>query len=116
MVSSRVTRKGSSAKSPTAKSPTHIDRHVSARVRMQRNVVGISQTELGQLAGGVTFQQIQKYENGVNRIGASRLHLISKALGVPVEFFLRALRSPPAPGAARSSPRPFRTSQASCLV
>jgi len=54
---------------------------------MQRNLVRISQTELGRRSGGITFQQVQKYENGTNRIGASRLHLISKALSVPIEFF-----------------------------
>jgi len=54
---------------------------------MQRNLVRISQTELGRRSGGITFQQVQKYENGTNRIGASRLHLISKALGVPIESF-----------------------------
>jgi transcriptional regulator with XRE-family HTH domain len=71
----------------TKKSPTSIDQHVGARVRMQRNLVGISQTELGRRSGGITFQQVQKYENGTNRIGASRLHLISQALGVPIAFF-----------------------------
>ena len=71
----------------TVKSASPVDRHVGARVRMQRMMLGMSQTDLGQRAGGITFQQIQKYENGVNRIGASRLHLISKALGVPIEFF-----------------------------
>jgi transcriptional regulator with XRE-family HTH domain len=71
----------------TVKSASSVDRHVGARVRMQRMLMGMSQTDLGQKAGGITFQQIQKYENGVNRIGASRLHLISRALGVPIEFF-----------------------------
>ena len=62
----------------TVKSASPVDRHVGARVRMQRMLLGMSQTDLGQRAGGITFQQIQKYENGVNRIGASRLHLISQ--------------------------------------
>jgi transcriptional regulator with XRE-family HTH domain len=57
------------------KSATAIDHHVGARVRMQRMLHGMSQTDLGHRSGGVTFQQIQKYENGVNRIGASRARM-----------------------------------------
>lgn len=68
------------------KVPNPIDRHVGARVRMRRLLVSMSQERLGE-ALGITFQQIQKYEKGANRIGASRLQQISKILGVPVEFF-----------------------------
>lgn len=68
------------------KVPNPIDRHVGARVRMRRLLVGMSQEKLGE-ALGITFQQIQKYEKGANRIGASRLQQIAKILGVPVEFF-----------------------------
>jgi transcriptional regulator with XRE-family HTH domain len=68
------------------KAPNPVDKHVGSRVRMRRMLIGMSQEKLGE-ALGITFQQIQKYENGVNRIGASRLHLISRALGVPIEFF-----------------------------
>lgn len=68
------------------KIPNPIDRHVGARVRMRRLVVRMSQERLGE-ALGITFQQIQKYEKGANRIGASRLQQIAKILGVPVEFF-----------------------------
>ena len=63
-----------------------IDRHVGARIRMQRMVRGVSQTELGN-AVGVSFQQVQKYEKGSNRVGASRLHQIADALEVTPEFF-----------------------------
>ncbi len=63
-----------------------IDRHVGSRLRMRRNMVGISQDELGK-AVGITFQQIQKYERGTNRIGSSRLYEIAKVLNVPVSFF-----------------------------
>jgi transcriptional regulator with XRE-family HTH domain len=68
------------------KVPNPIDRHVGARVRMRRLLVSMSQERLGE-ALGITFQQIQKYEKGANRIGASRLQQIAKILGVPVEFF-----------------------------
>jgi len=63
-----------------------IDLYVGGRVRMRRMLVGLSQEKLGD-ALGVTFQQIQKYEKGANRIGASRLHQIAQVLGVPVSFF-----------------------------
>jgi transcriptional regulator with XRE-family HTH domain len=68
------------------KSPNPVDRHVGSRVRMRRMLVGMSQEKLGD-ALGITFQQIQKYEKGTNRIGASRLHQIARVLGVPIEFF-----------------------------
>jgi transcriptional regulator with XRE-family HTH domain len=69
-----------------AKTPNPIDKHVGSRVRMRRVLVGLSQEKLGDSLG-VTFQQVQKYEKGTNRIGASRLQQISKVLGVPVSFF-----------------------------
>ena len=68
------------------KSPNPIDKHVGARVRMRRLLVGMSQEKLG-TALGITFQQIQKYEKGTNRIGASRLQQIGEVLGVPVSYF-----------------------------
>ena len=68
------------------KTANPIDRHVGGRIRMQRMVRGISQGDLGN-AVGVTFQQIQKYEKGANRVGASRLHQIADALDVTPEFF-----------------------------
>src|SRR5215203_1260170 len=68
------------------KEPQDVDRHVGSRVRMQRMAIGMSQEKLGD-ACGITFQQIQKYEKGSNRMGASRLHQIARVLGVPVEFF-----------------------------
>jgi transcriptional regulator with XRE-family HTH domain len=80
--------KAASAKAPTpvTKNPTLIDRHVGNRVRMRRMIVDMSQERLGE-ALGVTFQQVQKYEKGTNRIGASRLQQIANVLGVPVGFF-----------------------------
>jgi transcriptional regulator with XRE-family HTH domain len=66
--------------------PNPIDIHVGARVRLRRNMLGLSQEKLGE-AIGLTFQQVQKYERGANRIGASRLHDLSQVLDVPVSFF-----------------------------
>ncbi len=63
-----------------------IDVHVGSRVRMRRLLIGLSQEKLGKRMG-LTFQQIQKYEKGVNRIGASRLFQLSQILEVPVQFF-----------------------------
>jgi transcriptional regulator with XRE-family HTH domain len=68
------------------KSPNPIDIHVGGRVRMRRMLVGMSQEKLGDSLG-LTFQQVQKYEKGANRIGASRLYQIARVLGVPIEFF-----------------------------
>src|SRR5215471_5774961 len=68
------------------KAPNPIDKHVGSRVRMRRMMLGMSQEKLGD-ALGLTFQQVQKYESGTNRIGASRLQHISHILQVPVSFF-----------------------------
>lgn len=68
------------------KVPNPVDRHVGSRVRMRRILLGMSQEKLGE-ALGLTFQQVQKYEKGTNRIGASRLQQISKTLNVPPAFF-----------------------------
>src|SRR5579863_9615745 len=66
--------------------PSPIDVHVGSRVRLRRTLLGMSQERLGQ-AIGLTFQQVQKYERGANRIGASRLFDLSRVLDVPVSFF-----------------------------
>jgi transcriptional regulator with XRE-family HTH domain len=68
------------------KKPNPVDAHVGSRVRLRRMLLGMSQERLGE-SMGLTFQQVQKYEKGVNRIGASRLFQISKILDVPVQFF-----------------------------
>src|SRR5512144_2118710 len=70
--------------------PDPIDRHVGTRIRGRRVGLRISQTKLGHSIG-VTFQQIQKYESGTNRVGASNLFRIAKALGVDVSFFFEGL-------------------------
>ncbi len=71
---------------PEVHVPNPIDVHVGSRVRLRRTLLGMSQEKLGQ-AIGLTFQQVQKYERGANRIGASRLFDLSRVLDVPVSFF-----------------------------
>ena len=77
------------------KQPNPIDIHVGSRVRLRRMMLGMSQEKLGESLG-ITFQQIQKYEKGTNRIGASRLQHIARVLGVPVAFFFED--APATPG------------------
>src|SRR6185437_866770 len=79
----------------TKKTPNPTDKHVGSRVRMRRMMLGMSQEKLGD-ALGVTFQQVQKNEKGINRIGASRLQQLSRILQVPVPFFFEG--APNAPG------------------
>jgi len=69
-----------------ANKPNPIDAHVGRRVRLRRTLLGMSQERLGELLG-LTFQQVQKYERGVNRIGSSRLYELGQILDVPVSFF-----------------------------
>lgn len=74
------------------KIPNPIDRHVGSRIRMRRMLSSVSQEKLGE-ALGLTFQQIQKYEKGANRVSASRLQQIAKVLEVPVSFFFEGAPS-----------------------
>lgn len=78
------------------KTPNPVDRHVGARVRMQRLAIGMSQQALGKELG-VTFQQVQKYEKGSNRIGASRLQQIASVLRVPPAYFFEGVAAAPTP-------------------
>jgi transcriptional regulator with XRE-family HTH domain len=70
--------------------PNPADVHVGARVRLRRTMLGMSQEKLGE-ALGLTFQQVQKYERGANRVGASRLWEMSRVLDVPVSYFFEEL-------------------------
>src|SRR5580658_7481808 len=83
MANTKVPRRPGRRKS---NGPHPTDVHVGSRVRLRRNMLGLSQEKLGE-AIGLTFQQVQKYERGANRIGASRLHELSRVLDVPVSFF-----------------------------
>lgn len=82
--------------------PNPIDVHVGSRVRLRRTLLGMSQEKLG-AAVGLTFQQIQKYERGANRIGSSRLYQFAQVLDVPVSFFFDDLPPDVARGQAGSS-------------
>lgn len=93
--------------------PDPIDRHVGTRIRGRRVGLRVSQTKLGQ-AIGVTFQQIQKYESGTNRVGASNLFKIARSLGVEVSFFFQGMANESldvhngvAAGLADQPPAPF---------
>ena len=77
----------------STKAPNPVDKYVGSRVRMRRIMLGMSQEKLGE-ALGLTFQQVQKYEKGTNRIGASRLQQISHILQVPVAFFFEGAPAP----------------------
>ncbi len=82
---------GTMARRTTAKDGPHpIDVHVGSRVRVRRTLMGLNQTQLGEKLG-ITFQQIQKYERGFNRISASRIYQLSQILDVPVSFFFDEL-------------------------
>ena len=94
---SRVRRR--TKKQTSRKGLNPIDIHVGARVRLRRNLLGLTMQTLAK-AVGVTYQQLQKYEWGVNRISASRLFNLSQVLGVPISFFFDDL-SPAAAGAGR---------------
>ena len=86
---------------------TAVDAHVGTRVRMRRTLLGMSQTILGD-ALGLTFQQVQKYEKGANRIGASRLYDLSKILDVPISYFYEDMPDElgeSKPTAKRASPK-----------
>jgi transcriptional regulator with XRE-family HTH domain len=80
----------------TGRKPNPVDVHVGSRVRYRRMIVGMSQEKLGEKMN-LTFQQIQKYEKGTNRIGASRLFQLSKILEVPVGYFFEDAFSSSAP-------------------
>ncbi len=78
-------RKSSRGRTPQGE-PNPIDVHVGNRIRLRRTLLGLSQEKLAALLG-LTFQQVQKYERGMNRVGASRLWDISKVLDIPISFF-----------------------------
>ncbi len=93
-----------------ASGPNPVDVHVGSRVRLRRTLLGMSQEKLGE-AIGLTFQQVQKYERGANRVGASRLFDLSRVLDVPVGFFFDEMpedvaASSPAQRPGRDQPPP----------
>jgi len=82
----------------STKAPNPVDKYVGSRVRMRRIMLGMSQEKLGE-AIGLTFQQVQKYERGANRVGASRLYDLSRVLDVPVSYFFEEM----SPGVASAA-------------
>ncbi len=97
----------------SARGPNSIDIHVGARVRLRRNLLGLTLQTLAK-AVGVTYQQLQKYERGVNRISASRLFNLSHVLDVPISFFFDDL-SLAAAGAGKRRARGFREAPATAF-
>jgi transcriptional regulator with XRE-family HTH domain len=93
-----------------SENPDPVDIHVGSRLRMRRNLVGLSQEQLGKSLG-LTFQQIQKYERGINRMGSSRLFQIAKTLSVPVAYFFEEIPTsmgvPSQPGFADNDQAPL---------
>ena len=79
------------------RSPNPVDLHVGGRIRMRRRILGISQEKLAD-ALGLTFQQVQKYERGANRVSASKLYEIARTLQAPITYFFEGLADPMAAG------------------
>ncbi len=96
-----ISKKSSRGRTPQGE-PNPIDVHVGNRIRLRRTLLGLSQEKLASMLG-LTFQQVQKYERGMNRVGASRLWDIGKVLEVPVNFFYEDMDK----SVASQSPRMF---------
>src|SRR5262245_11880642 len=96
---------GSGEKLMSVKAPNPVDKYVGSRIRMRRIMLGMSQEKLGESLG-LTFQQIQKYEKGTNRVGASRLQQISEILQVPVSFLFEGGPGGANPGGLNEAPSP----------
>jgi transcriptional regulator with XRE-family HTH domain len=92
------------------KRPNPTDIHVGSRIRLRRNMLGMSQEKLGENLG-ITFQQVQKYEKGTNRVGASRLQAIASILEVPVSFFFDD-----APGQSENAAKGFAEENSTTYV
>ena len=97
------------------KRPNSMDAHVGSRVRLRRMMMGMSQEKLGEQMG-LTFQQIQKYERGINRVSASRLWELSRVLGVTVQFFFEELAFGQAPPSNASGQPGFAEAHAESTI
>lgn len=107
----QVAYMNSNSRETSSSAPHPVDIHVGRRLRLKRTFLGMSQESIGKQIG-VTFQQIQKYERGINRMGASRLYDFSKALGVPIAYFFEGygdytVDGQPVLGAAESAAPAF---------
>lgn len=89
-MSTRTARRGR-GRNPTG-APNPIDIHVGSRIRLRRTLLGMSQSKLGD-AIGLTFQQVQKYERGTNRVGSSRMYELARVLDVPIAYFFEDMTS-----------------------
>jgi transcriptional regulator with XRE-family HTH domain len=92
-----------SESTPNQRSANSVDSHVGSRVRLRRLELGLSQEKLAEQLG-ITFQQVQKYERGTNRIGASRLHQIALVLQAPITYFFEGASESALPRAGEQSP------------
>ncbi|MEM7692900.1 MAG: helix-turn-helix transcriptional regulator [Pseudomonadota bacterium] len=88
---------------PNQRSANSVDSHVGSRVRLRRLELGLSQEKLADQLG-ITFQQVQKYERGTNRIGASRLHQIAIVLDAPITYFFEGAAQTPTSRGAEDTP------------
>lgn len=109
-MTAEISRKSCRGRTPSGQ-PNPIDVHVGNRIRLRRTLLGLSQEKLAALLG-LTFQQVQKYEKGMNRVGASRLWDISKVLETPINFFYEDMDKE----VANQSPRTFSISNAEDLI
>jgi transcriptional regulator with XRE-family HTH domain len=91
-------------RAPAERFPNPVDLHVGSRIRMRRKVLGVSQEKLAE-GLGLTFQQVQKYERGANRVSASKLYEIARALTAPVAYFFEGLLDPTSASASDSDER-----------
>lgn len=94
-------------KPASARQPNEVDVHVGAQVRQRRRQLGLSQERLAD-ALGLTFQQVQKYERGANRISASKLWDTASFLGVPIDWFFRGIEDARAPGVSERAAADFK--------
>ena len=105
-----INKRSSRGRTPQGE-PNPVDIHVGNRIRLRRTLLGLSQEKLASLLG-LTFQQVQKYERGMNRVGASRLWDISKSLEVGINFFYEDMNK----SVAAQSPRMFNLSDSQPMV
>jgi transcriptional regulator with XRE-family HTH domain len=90
---------------PGPSTPNHVDVHVGARIRMRRKILGLSQERLADSLG-LTFQQVQKYERGANRVSSSKLYQVARTLETPISYFFDGLADPAQPdGLAGADPQ-----------
>ncbi len=117
-VTPKKNEKTTTTRRKTKDGPTLIDAHVGSRIRVRRGLLGMSQKDLGAKVG-LTFQQIQKYERGANRVGSGRLYEFSRILEVPISYFFQDMSSEmkvfAEQGAKRGKPLPLSAPEAEVM-